>query len=66
LDNTLRFTLLFDFTKGGKKSTENNSGISLVPDEPSQKKAKKEKNPEPQPTPAPQTKPGDIPPTEPK
>lgn len=40
LDNTLRFTLLFDFLKGGKKSTENNSGISLVPDTPSPKKKK--------------------------
>src|ERR1019366_2338910 len=41
LDNTLRFTLLFDFLKGGKKSSSENSGVSLVPDTPSPKKAKK-------------------------
>jgi hypothetical protein len=51
LDNTLRFSLLFDFAKGGKKSTENNSGISLVPDEP--KKVKKANAVEPQTTPTP-------------
>lgn len=42
LDNTLRFSLLFDFNKGGKKSGENNSGVSLVDDTP-KKKDKKEK-----------------------
>ncbi len=41
LDNTLRFTLLFDFVKGGKQSKNNSTGISLVPDEP--KKKNKEK-----------------------
>lgn len=41
LDNTLRFTLLFDFVKGGKQSTNNSTGVSLVPDEP--KKKNKEK-----------------------
>ncbi len=41
LDNTLRFTLLFDFLKGGKKSGQNNTGISLVPDAPKKKKEKK-------------------------
>ena len=46
LDNTLRFTLLFDFLKGGKKSSEN-SGVSLVPDTPSPKKAKKEEKDKP-------------------
>ncbi len=40
LDNTLRFTLLFDFTKGGKKAGENNSGVSLVNDTPKKKKQK--------------------------
>ena len=46
LDNTLRFTLLFDFTKGGKKSSSE-TGISLVPDEPKKKKEKKAKEDEP-------------------
>ena len=40
LDNTLRFSLLFDFSKGGKKSGQNNSGISLVDDTPKKKKQK--------------------------
>lgn len=40
LDNTLRFTLLFDFLKGGIKSQS--SGVSLVPDTPKEKKKKKE------------------------
>jgi hypothetical protein len=44
LDNTLRFSLLFEFANGGKKSG-NNSGVSLVPDEP--KKDKKKAAPEP-------------------
>ena len=62
LDNTLRFSLLFDFAKGGiKKSGSGGSGISYVDDTP--KKSKKEEpkkeepaaNPTPvQPTPAPQ------------
>ncbi len=47
LDNTLRFTLLFDFLAGGKKSGQNNTGISLVPDAPKKKKVKDEKQPEP-------------------
>ena len=42
LDNTLRFSLLFNFSKGGKKSGENNSGISFVDDTP--KKAAKSDN----------------------
>lgn len=45
LDNTLRFSLLFDFAKGGKK-TAGSTGISLVPDEP-KKKEKKVKEEEP-------------------
>ncbi|MFN8321782.1 MAG: type IX secretion system outer membrane channel protein PorV [Chitinophagales bacterium] len=45
LDNTLRFTLLFDFTKGGKKAA-GSTGVSLVPDEP-KKKEKKVKEDEP-------------------
>lgn len=40
LDNTIRFTLLFDFLNGGKKSS-NDNGVSLVPDEPKKKKEKK-------------------------
>lgn len=42
LDNTLRFTLLFDFARGGNKNKVNNTGFSLVPDTPKQnvKKAK--------------------------
>lgn len=54
LDNTLRFSLLFDFAKGGKKSGENNTGISLVNDTP-KKATKKAKaiNPEPEPEPVP-------------
>lgn len=43
LDNTLRFSLLFDFAKGGKKTGQNNSGVSLVDDTPKEKKAKKVK-----------------------
>lgn len=43
LDNTLRFSLLFDFAKGGMKSNQNNSGISLVDDTPKKKKVKGEK-----------------------
>jgi len=46
LDNTLRFSLLFDFTKGGKKSSSE-TGVSLVNDEPKKKKEKKEKAAEP-------------------
>jgi len=56
LDNTLRFTLLFDFLKGGKKSSES-TGISLVNDEPKKKKDKKVKDAEPTPTPTDQPKP---------
>lgn len=46
LDNTLRFSLLFDFMKGGKKAGQNNSGVSLVDDKP-KKKDKKEKEMQP-------------------
>jgi len=46
LDNTLRFSLLFEFANGGKKAG-NNSGVSLVPDEP--KKDKKKAAPAEQP-----------------
>jgi len=46
LDNTLRFSLLFDFTKGGKKSSSE-TGVSLVNDEPKKKKEKKAKEAEP-------------------
>ncbi len=42
LDNTLRFSLLFDFTKGGKKSSSE-TGVSLVDDTPKKKKEKKVK-----------------------
>ncbi|MFS6779583.1 hypothetical protein, partial [Staphylococcus aureus] len=44
------FTLLFDFTKGGKKAGTNNTGVSLVPDEPKKKdkqKVNEEKTKEP-------------------
>jgi len=60
LDNTLRFSLLFDFTKGGKKNSEN-SGISFVDDTPKKKDTKKDatapttapENSTPAPAPAP-------------
>jgi len=42
LDNTLQFTLVFNFVKGGKKNSDN-SGISLVDDAP--KKKAKDNNP---------------------
>lgn len=42
LDNTLRFTLLFDFMAGGKKAT-GETGVSLVDDTPKKKKEKKAK-----------------------
>lgn len=48
LDNTLRFTLLFDFTKGGKKSP-GETGVSLVDDTPKKKKNKKADSEEVQP-----------------
>ncbi len=60
LDNTIRFSLLFDFLNGGKKST-NETGVSLVPDEPKKKKEKKTGAEETKPTetkPA-ESKPGD-------
>jgi hypothetical protein len=63
LDNTLRFTLLFDFVKGGKKAGQNNSGISLVPDTPKKKKTKEEKPAE---EPKPDQKPSKLEPVEPK
>jgi hypothetical protein len=40
LDNTLRFSLLFDFKKGGKKADGSSSGISLVNDTPKKKEKK--------------------------
>ncbi|MCX6199165.1 MAG: type IX secretion system outer membrane channel protein PorV [Bacteroidetes bacterium] len=58
LDNTIRFSLLFDFLKGGKKSS-NETGVSLVPDEPKKKEKKadtKEKTTETKPA---ESKPGD-------
>ncbi len=39
LDNTLRFSLLFDFKKGGKKA-DGSTGISLVNDTPKKKEKK--------------------------
>lgn len=42
LDNTLRFSLLFDFKKGGKKADGSSSGISLVEPTPKKKKVKEE------------------------
>ncbi|MCW5907921.1 MAG: type IX secretion system outer membrane channel protein PorV [Chitinophagales bacterium] len=43
LDNTLRFSLLFDFKKGGKKADgSSGSGISLVEPTPKKKKVKEE------------------------
>src|ERR1043165_212677 len=56
LDNTLRFTLLFDFIKGGNKLKEN-SGVSLVDDQPKEKKKKKKEGEEVAPTNDNQTKP---------
>jgi len=47
LDNTLRFSLLFNFNKGGKKSGENNSGISFVDDTPKKNAKSNEKTPPP-------------------
>ncbi len=47
LDNTLRFSLLFDFKNGGMKGQPN--GISLVDDTPRPKKEKKVKSAEPTP-----------------
>jgi hypothetical protein len=39
LDNTLRFSLIFDFAKGGvKKGGENYSGVSFIDDTPKKKK----------------------------
>ena len=55
LDNTLRFSLLFNFNKGGKKSGENNSGISFVDDTP--KKATKAEDKTTPPAPQPQAQP---------
>lgn len=48
LDNTLRFSLLFDFFKGGnKKAGTNPSGVSLVDSAPKKKAKVKEENAEP-------------------
>jgi hypothetical protein len=49
LDNTICFTLNFDFLKGGKKTGENNSGVSLVPADETPKKKKKDTPPAPDP-----------------
>jgi len=49
LDNTLRFTLVFDFMKGGVKKNPDNSPVSMVPDTP-KKNVKKAKAIEPAPT----------------
>jgi len=50
LDNTLRFSLLFDFAKGGvKKSGENNSGVSFIDDTPKKNKDEKKKEAQPNP-----------------
>lgn len=46
LDNTLRFTLLFDFVKGGNKN-KGNTGVSLVPDTPKEKKKKVKEDEQP-------------------
>ncbi len=73
LDNTLRFSLLFDFVSGGKKSTSNETGVSLIPDEPKQKKEKKADEPQTKPEDskkieekAPVQKEGKLEPVEPK
>lgn len=47
LDNTLRFSLLFDFKNGGMKGQP--TGVSLVDDTPKPKKEKKAKTSEPAP-----------------
>jgi hypothetical protein len=59
LDNTLRFTLVFNFQKGGKRSSGENSGISLVNDNPTPKKKKKDEDNNTTPT---QTTPTQTPP----
>ncbi len=51
LDNTLQFTLVFNFVKGGKKNSDN-SGISLIDDAP--KKKAKDNNTNDNNTPQPQ------------
>lgn len=65
LDNTLRFSLLFNFAKGGKKSGENNSGISFVDDTPKKANKKDEKaapaQPQKTPATAPATEPDQTP-----
>jgi hypothetical protein len=55
LDNTLRFSLLFDFAKGGVKANKSaNSGISFIDDTPKKKKdAPKPEEPKPTQAPAP-------------
>ena len=63
LDNTLRFSLLFDFAKGGKKTGENNSGISFVDDTPKKKKDDTKKEAVP-PVPAPNTTPSQTAPAQ--
>jgi len=44
LDNTLRFSLIFEFNKGGLKGQSN--GVSLVDDQPKKEKKKKSKGDE--------------------
>ncbi len=65
LDNTLRFSLLFDFAKGGvKKSGENYSGVSFIDDTP--KKKKDEPKKDEQAAPAQTTPPANTTPTQPQ
>ena len=82
LDNTLRFSLLFDFAKGGvkKSGSENYSGVSFIEDTPKKKRDEPKKDEqaapaqpqttpaktEPTPTPAPQTTPDNTAPATPK
>ena len=63
LDNTLRFSLVFNFSKGGPKNKENNSGISLVPDTPKKKGKKQQDDQQEQPA-TPQTQPQQAPPVD--
>jgi hypothetical protein len=65
LDNTLRFSLLFNFNKGGKKSGENNSGISFVDDTPKKAKTDTKTPPLAQPQTAPVLTPAPAPATTP-
>ncbi|MES2621403.1 MAG: type IX secretion system outer membrane channel protein PorV [Bacteroidota bacterium] len=66
LDNTLRFTLLFDFVKGGQKAGSSETGVSLVPDAPKKKKEKKAEEEKPADEPKPVIKENRLEPVEPK